>query len=97
MQNNLLYFQYFNRHCLEEELPMVLYDQLPLLWIKPFLRSEMKGESKYICPLYRTTERKGITTAGLSTNFILPVLLNTTMNPSHWIIRGVALVCQVEV
>lgn len=85
------------RQCLEEEFSMVMYEELPLLWVKPCLKNELQVENKYTCPLYRTTERKGkITSAGLSTNYICTVLLDTQLNPSHWITRGVALVCQLD-
>nr|XP_024216642.1 dynein heavy chain 7, axonemal-like [Halyomorpha halys] len=85
------------KQCLEEELPMVMYEELPLLWVKPCFKNKLKVENKYTCPLYRTTERKGkITSAGLSTNYILPILLDTHLDPSHWVTRGVALVCQLD-
>ncbi|KAJ6666887.1 hypothetical protein lerEdw1_018889 [Lerista edwardsae] len=51
----------------------------------------------YECPLYRTPGRSGIlSTTGLSTNFVTTVNLPTLIPPSHWITRGVALLCQVD-
>ncbi|XP_053163841.1 dynein axonemal heavy chain 14 isoform X5 [Hemicordylus capensis] len=51
----------------------------------------------YECPLYRTPQRSGmLSTTGLSTNFVTIVNLPSLITPSHWITRGVALLCQVD-
>nr|XP_056709345.1 dynein axonemal heavy chain 14 [Euleptes europaea] len=51
----------------------------------------------YECPLYQTPQRSGIlSTTGISSNFVTSVNLPTQLTPSHWITRGVALLCQLD-
>jgi dynein heavy chain len=53
--------------------------------------------SKYVCPLYKTGVRAGtLSTTGHSTNFVLPVELDTKENPEHWILRGAALLTMLN-
>lgn len=82
---------------LEEQLPKVLTDVLPLVWFIPIKKSELIQGKRYTCPIYKTSERRGIlSTTGHSTNYVLPLFLNTKKDQSHWIYRGVALLCQLN-
>uniref|UniRef100_A0A8C1K5S1 Dynein heavy chain C-terminal domain-containing protein n=1 Tax=Cyprinus carpio TaxID=7962 RepID=A0A8C1K5S1_CYPCA len=45
---------------LAEQYPKVLFDAVPIIWIKP------KPQSIYVCPLYKTSERKGTLSTTLS-------------------------------
>lgn len=101
--NNILYVHpvlkmlSFNRMVLDEQLPKVLSDTLPLVWFIPIRKIELKEGNRYTCPVYKTSERKGtLSTTGHSTNYVLPMLLNTNKIASHWIYRGVALLCQLN-
>ncbi|KAF5300238.1 hypothetical protein FQR65_LT09192 [Abscondita terminalis] len=82
---------------LAELYPKILNDTMPLIWIKPVLVNNYKESGRYLCPLYKTSERRGIlSTTGHSTNYVLPFLLPTKEKPSHWIKRSVALLCQLN-
>ena len=50
--------------------------------------------SCYKCPVYKTVLRVGA--QGQESNFITHVYLKTDVEPSHWIKRGVALLCEYD-
>ena len=68
--------------------------------MKPVRTEEdLEDEMTYECPVYKTPLRRGeLSTTGHSTNFVMDIKLPAPPDkpPSHWIKRGVALICQVE-
>lgn len=51
----------------------------------------------YECPAYKTSERAGqLLTTGHNTNYIQMIDLSSAVEPSLWIRRGVALLCQLD-
>uniref|UniRef100_A0A1A9V6M7 AAA+ ATPase domain-containing protein n=1 Tax=Glossina austeni TaxID=7395 RepID=A0A1A9V6M7_GLOAU len=71
-----------------------LYSRLPAIRFIPCLKME-PGE-RYEAPLYKTQARSGVlSTTGHSTNFILAILLPSSLPPDFWILRGTALVSGV--
>ncbi|XP_030623788.1 dynein heavy chain 12, axonemal [Chanos chanos] len=83
---------------LAEQYPKVLFYSVPIIWIKPMDKRVVKQpENVYVCPLYKTSERKGtLSTTGHSTNFVISLTLLTKTRPQHWIKRGVAMLCQLD-
>jgi dynein heavy chain len=52
---------------------------------------------KYECPIYKTTERRGVlATTGHSSNFVMFVQLNIDKSPNHWINRGAAAILSLN-
>jgi len=89
------------RGVLAEQLPKVLFESLPLIWLLPNkveeIEKEMREVQTYTCPVYKTSERKGsLSTTGHSTNYVLAIRLPTDMHQSHWVKRGCALLCALD-
>jgi dynein heavy chain len=80
---------------LEESHPKSLFSDAPYVWMKP--TQERRKFKKYSCPVYKTSERKGVlSTTGHSTNFVGNIFLATDKDPDHWTKRGVALLTQLD-
>ncbi|XP_068952632.1 dynein axonemal heavy chain 3 [Petaurus breviceps papuanus] len=80
-----------------ESFPKILYDPLPIIWLKPGESSKFLHQNIYQCPVYKTSARKGtLSTTGHSTNYVLSIELPTFLPQKHWINRGVASLCQLD-
>jgi len=89
-------------NCLDEQLPKTLFVQVPAIWVKPTLKNELPALYEQVVgsfetPLYKTSERRGtLSTTGHSTNFVMPVRLNSRQSSKHWIKRGVCMLLQLD-
>lgn len=83
---------------LAESEPKVLHVECPVIWLKPVEQAKKKQFSNYPCPLYRTTERRGVlATTGHSSNFVFDMALPTSQPASHWIKRGCAALLSLSI
>ncbi|NXH30788.1 DYH8 protein, partial [Myiagra hebetior] len=77
------------RSILVESTPKILFVQLPVLHMFAVDSSRPRDPKLYVCPLYKKPMRTDL-------NFITEVYLKTGKSPDHWILRGVALLCDIK-
>lgn len=74
---------------LAESANKALFTQMPVVWIFAIQSSQGKDGRMYECPVYKKPNRTDLT-------YITSLLLKTTQSPEHWILRGVALLCDIK-
>ena len=78
------------KNCkLAESANKVLFVPLPVMHIFAVNNTGPKDPKLYQCPVYKKPQRTDLT-------YITSLLLRTTANPDHWIMRGVALLCDTK-
>jgi len=76
---------------LAESDPKVLFTRHAHMWFKPIIISDQPEYPHYKCPLYRTSERRGVlATTGHSSNFVITLRIPSDRPETHWTKRGVA-------
>ncbi|KAL5021561.1 hypothetical protein ScPMuIL_000716 [Solemya velum] len=72
---------------LVEPRPKVLFEPMPVIHIYAINSKDYTENTKlYSCPIYKKPRRTDLT-------YIACVSLKTSQNPDHWVLRGVALLC----
>ncbi|XP_018339413.1 PREDICTED: dynein heavy chain 1, axonemal-like isoform X2 [Trachymyrmex septentrionalis] len=89
----------WNGNYLVESLPKELFTDMPPILVLPkrITHDVIPPHKIYVCPVYKTIERSGtLSTTGHSSNFILAIEIPIDKPQSHWIKRGVALICTLD-
>uniref|UniRef100_A0A8C5QQJ6 Dynein axonemal heavy chain 1 n=1 Tax=Leptobrachium leishanense TaxID=445787 RepID=A0A8C5QQJ6_9ANUR len=82
---------------LAESHPKELYTEMAVIWLVPVPDRKPTTSSIYSCPIYKTLTRAGtLSTTGHSTNYVIAVELPSSQPQTHWIKRGVALICALD-
>ena len=67
------------------------------IYLLPEVNHKVLESGIYECPVYKTIKRAGtLSTTGHSTNFVLAMEIPSQTSQSHWIKRGVALICALD-
>ncbi|XP_060520516.1 dynein axonemal heavy chain 8 isoform X2 [Cylas formicarius] len=78
------------RHIrLTESVNKVLYTMVPVIHVFAINSTDPKPPTLYICPVYKKSRRTDL-------NFITTLWLQTVKPPDHWVLRGVALLCDTQ-
>ncbi|XP_076601065.1 dynein axonemal heavy chain 8-like [Chaetodon auriga] len=77
-----------NTHLIESS-PKVLFIPLPVIHMFAVNSAGPVDPKLYVCPIYKKPRRTDL-------NYITAVVLPTIQSPDHWILRGVALLCDVK-
>lgn len=86
----------WNGTTLTESRPNELHTEMPVIWLCP-KASHFSITNKYLCPVFKTLKRVGtFLSNNHSRNFILNIEIPTDLPKSHWIKRGVALICSLD-
>ena len=72
-----------------EPKPKVLFEPLPIIHIYAINSTQGNDPRMYLCPIYKKPRRTDLT-------YIASVELKTNQSPDHWILRGVALLCDIK-
>nr|XP_054607993.1 dynein axonemal heavy chain 8 isoform X2 [Nothobranchius furzeri] len=71
---------------LEESSPKVLFSPMPVIHMFAVKSTQTVDPKLYVCPIYKKPRRTDL-------NYITAVVLPTVLSPDHWVLRGVALLC----
>ncbi|XP_033755107.1 LOW QUALITY PROTEIN: dynein heavy chain 5, axonemal-like [Pecten maximus] len=78
------------RGCrLIEPKPKILFETMPVIHIYAINSTGGQDSRMYSCPIYKKPRRTDLT-------YIAAVNLKTNQIPDHWILRGVALLCDTK-
>ena len=67
----------------------VLYEQMPVIYIYAISSTSGKDARMFECPIYRKPART-------ERNYIGSIDFESDIGPRHWVMRGVALLCDIK-
>lgn len=80
----------YEENCIDHQECGVMYVQAPIIQFVP-VQNYAPDPRQYTCPVYKTSVRAGtLSTTGHSTNFVLPIEIDTVEPPRTWILAGAA-------
>ena len=78
-------------------LPKIIFDQMPCILLKPMMNTDFTLEGCYNCPVYKTSERRGVlSTTGHSTNFVVALGVPSEEPEDHWTRAGAAMLLMLD-
>lgn len=77
------------KSLLKESVNKVLFTNLPVVHIYAINSTAPKDPRLYVCPVYKKPKRTDL-------NFITPLWLKTVEKPEHWVLRAVAILCDIK-
>uniref|UniRef100_A0A3B4Z926 Dynein axonemal heavy chain 8 n=1 Tax=Stegastes partitus TaxID=144197 RepID=A0A3B4Z926_9TELE len=77
-----------NIHLMESS-PKKLFTPMPVIHMFAVNSTDPVDPKLYVCPIYKKPRRTDL-------NYITAVVLPTIQPPDHWILRGVALLCDIK-
>ena len=89
----------FDRDTLQmaEARPGELFDEQPMIQLRPVKLEDYKPSAYYRGPMYKTSLRAGtLSTTGHSTNFVVALDVPSDKSQDHWIRRGTAMLCMLD-
>jgi dynein heavy chain len=82
---------------LAESLAKTLFSLAPVMHWVPYRRMDVPDYSHYKCPVYKTSDRRGIlATTGHSSNFVCFIHVPSDLPEDHWVQRGVAMLTLLD-
>ena len=81
---------------IDDSRPSEIYSRWPVVHFNP-TKDYKTPVGHYSAPIYKTSKRAGtLSTTGMSTNFIVAVDMPTTQDPAYFVLKGAALLCQLN-
>ncbi|XP_052129001.1 dynein axonemal heavy chain 8-like [Frankliniella occidentalis] len=74
---------------LKESHAKVIYSAMPVVVISAGVLSAPRDPKLYMCPVYKKPRRTDLT-------FITNLWLTSPKSPDHWVLRGVAMLCDTK-